>query len=540
MDHVPRQLSESQQEALRVLSRQVMSQLELRRQTRVLIESEERYRTLFEYAPDGILIADSDSNYIDTNASMCRMLDYGRDELVGLNAADIVVPDEVSHIGPALDAIKDGASYQREWRFRRKDGSVFPADVIATMMPDGNLLGMVRDVSARHEAVEALRVAEQQFQQAQKMEAIGRLAGGVAHDFNNLLTVILGYAELLLAELDPADSRLLEIAEIHKAGARAATLTRQLLAFSHKEIIEPTALDLNLVVTDVQAMLERLIGEDVHVVLRLEPGLGPLTADRGQIEQTVLNLAVNARDAMPRGGTLTIETASIELDDNYAKLHLAVKPGPYVALTISDTGTGMTPDVQARLFEPFFTTKEVGKGTGLGLASVHGIVTRCGGSVNVYSEVGKGTTFTVYFPRRDGPTVVVPPPPVARARAGAETILVVEDADGLREFARTLLVRQGYTVLIAANATEARQVFEQHPSIDLMLTDVVMPGASGPELAKQLLAERPALKVIYMSGYTEEAIAQHGVLQPGIAFLHKPFTADTLARKVREVCDRQT
>ena len=393
-------------------------------------------------------------------------------------------------------------------------------------------VGISLDVTERH-------TLEAQYQQAQKMEAIGRLAGGVAHDFNNLLTVILGFCELLLADLDPDDPRQADIAEIQKAGTSAAGLTRQLLAFSRKEIIEPTLLDLNVVVADMRAMLGRLIGEDVKVVLGLRPELAPVKADRGQVEQIVMNLAVNARDAMPKGGTLTIETANVELDEHYAKTHLAVKPGPYVALTVTDTGTGMTPQVQARLFEPFFTTKEVGKGTGLGLATVHGIVTRSGGSVNVYSEVGRGTSFTVYFPRADAAEMVVDaPPPVARPRAGTETVLVVEDAEGLRELARRLLERQGYTVLVAANADEALRLFEQNASIDVLLTDVVMPGASGPELTRQLVERRPALKVIYMSGYTEEAIVQHGVLKPGIAFLHKPFTSETLGRKIREVLDR--
>ncbi len=392
-------------------------------------------------------------------------------------------------------------------------------------------VGISQDVTERH-------TLEEQYQQAQKMEAIGRLAGGVAHDFNNLLTVILGYCELLLADLDPADARQTDMAEIQKAGMRAAALTRQLLAFSRKAIIEPTLLDLNVVVTDMRAMLGRLIREDVKVVLNLRPGLAPVKADRGQVEQIVMNLSVNAWDAMPSGGTLTIETANVELDE-HAKTHLSVKPGPYVMLTVTDTGTGMTPQVQARLFEPFFTTKGPGKGTGLGLATVHGIVTRSGGSVGVYSEVGKGSSFKVYFPMADAAEVVVEaPPPAARRQAGAETVLVVEDAEELRGLAKRLLERQGYTVLVAANADEALRLFEQHASIDVLLTDVVMPGTSGPELTSQLVGQQPALRVIYMSGYTEDAIVQHGVLKPGIAFLHKPFTSETLGRKIREVLDR--
>jgi two-component system, cell cycle sensor histidine kinase and response regulator CckA len=380
---------------------------------------------------------------------------------------------------------------------------------------------------------------EEQYRQAQKMEAVGRLAGGVAHDFNNLLTVILGYCELLLADLDPDDRRHTDMAEIQKAGGRAAGLTRQLLAFSRKQIVEPARLDLNVVMIDMRGMLGRLLREDVKVMLGLRPELARVTADRGQVEQIVMNLAVNAQDAMPRGGTLTLETANVELDEHYAKLHVGIKPGHYVALTVTDTGTGITPEVQARLFEPFFTTKEVGRGTGLGLATVHAIVTRSGGSVNVYSEVGRGTSFKVYFPRADGAEMVAEVPSiVVRPHAGTETVLVVEDADGLRELTRRLLQRQGYTVLVAENADEAFQLFEQNRSIDVVLTDVVMPGGSGPDLISKLVERRPGLMVIYMSGYTDEAIVQHGVLKPGIAFLHKPFSSEALGRKIRDVLDR--
>jgi CheY-like chemotaxis protein len=343
----------------------------------------------------------------------------------------------------------------------------------------------------------------------------------------------------LLEGLNPNDPMRADLGEIHMAGMAAAGLTRQLLAFSRKQIIEPTLFDLNVVVDDMRGMLGRLIGEDVKVVVCRGPESAVVTADRGQVEQILMNLAVNARDAMPGGGTLTIETACVELDEDYAAVHVDVKPGPYVALTVTDTGTGMTPEVRAHLFEPFFTTKEVGKGTGLGLATVLGIIKRSGGSVGVYSEVGKGTSFKVYFPRTNAAEMVVEAPrPVAVPRRGTQTVLVVEDAEGLRELTRRLLQRQGYTVLLAANADEARRLFDQHPSIDVLLTDVVMPGASGPELTKDLVERRPALKVIYMSGYTEEAIVHHGVLKPGIAFIHKPFTSDTLGRKIRDVLDR--
>ncbi len=390
-------------------------------------------------------------------------------------------------------------------------------------------VGIYQDISER-------RRLEAQNQHLQKMEAVGCLASGVAHDFNNLLTVILGFCELVLTDLSPDDPRYADISEIQTAGARGAELTRQLLAFSRKQIIEPTRLDLNSVVAGMQVMLGRLIGEQVKIVFALRPDVALILADHGQVEQVVMNLAVNARDAMPRGGTLTIETANIELDEDYARTHGEVKPGGYVGLTITDTGTGMTPEVQARLFEPFFTTKEPGKGTGLGMATVYGIVMRSGGSVGVYSEVGKGTAFKVYFPRADMPaTAVDGPAPLAPAYAGTHTVLVVEDEESLRELSKRLLERHGHKVLMAVDAAEALRLFEEHPSIDVLLTDVVMPGASGPDLTRQLIEQRPALRVIYMSGYTEEAIVQHEVIRPGVAFLNKPFTFEALGEKIREV-----
>jgi two-component system cell cycle sensor histidine kinase/response regulator CckA len=392
-------------------------------------------------------------------------------------------------------------------------------------------VGISLDVTER-------RILEEQYHQAQKMEAVGRLAGGVAHDFNNLLTAILGYCQLLLADLDPRDPRRADINEIHSAGESAARLTRQLLTFSRKQVIEPRLLHLNEVVTSIRGLLGRLIGEDVKIAVSVRPDLAPVMADPGQMEQVVLNLAMNARDAMPNGGTITIETANVELDEHYASRHFSVKPGWYVVLTVSDTGSGMTAEVQSRLFEPFFTTKEAGKGTGLGLATVHGIVIRCGGSVAVYSEVGRGTTFKVYLPRAAASTATHERPrPVAEPRAAGETVLVVEDADGLRDLAKRMLERQGYKVLLASNASEALRQFDHTPSIDVILTDVIMPGGSGPELTRQLVSRRPGLKVIYMSGYTEDAITHHGVLDPGIAFIHKPFTAERLGQKIREVLD---
>lgn len=450
---------------------------------------------------------------------------------------DLIHPDDRTSVLETMGkAMKAGSEFTVQNRSVWPDGTVRWLNGAGRVLLGENgepvrAVGISMDVTAR-------RTLEEQFQQAQKMEAVGRLAGGVAHDFNNLLTAILGYCELVL-EVAQEDSVRADTTEIQKAGMRAARLTRQLLAFSRKQIIEPTLLSLNAVVTNILVMLGRLIGEDVKIVVNLGHELALVKADRGQVEQVVMNLAVNARDAMPNGGTLTIETANVELDEHYALTHLDAKPGHYVVLTVTDTGVGMTPQVQARLFEPFFTTKEPGKGTGLGMATVHGIVKQSGGSVGVYSEVGKGTSFKVYFPRADSAEMVVEDQaPAARPRAGTQTVLVVEDADELRELAKRLLERQGYTVLNAANADEAVRLFAEHSSIDVLLTDVVMPGASGPELTRRLVEQRPGLKVIYMSGYTEDAIVQHGVLKPGITFLHKPFTSDTLGRKIREVLDR--
>jgi two-component system cell cycle sensor histidine kinase/response regulator CckA len=400
-------------------------------------------------------------------------------------------------------------------------------------------------ICERDRAADALRTErhalEEQYHQARKMEAIGRLAGGVAHDFNNLLTVIVGNCELLLADLDPDDPHQAGVAEIRNAGACASGLTRQLLAFSRKQIVEPTLLDLNVVLADMRAMLGSLIGEDVKAVFAFGPSPASLKADRGQVEQVILNLAVNARDAMPSGGVLTIETADAELDERRPAQLLSVKAGRYVVLTVTDTGTGMTPQDQARLFEPFFTTKEIGKGTGLGLATVHSIVTQNGGSVSVASEAGRGTTFKVYFPSSPwcksgvAETVRQAPAAVSRPNGRAHTVLVVDDAEELRELTGKILRLEGYTVLVAGSGDEALRLFERNASIDVLLTDVVMAGVSGPELASRMVERRPALKVIYMSGYTEDAMVKHGLLDPGSALLLKPFNSEALGRKMSEM-----
>jgi len=444
--------------------------------------------------------------------------------------------DRASVMETERAAAKSGDDFRMESRAIWADGTVRWLTTLGRVrLGEGGEpvrgIGISLDVTEQH-------TLAAQFQQAQKMEAIGQLAGGVAHDFNNLLTIMLGHCEMLLADADPNDPRSTDIAAIQQAGMTAAYLTRQLLAFSRKQIIEPTRLDLNAVVTGMRAMIARLIGEDVKVELVLGAQGGFVRADRTQIEQIILNLAVNGRDAMPTGGTLTIETADVDLNDDYEQMYWAIKAGPYVVLRVTDTGTGMTPEVQTHLFQPFFTTKNPGKGTGLGLATVYGIVRQSGGSVTVYSEIGHGSSFKVYLPRLDhAEDVIAVRPPAASQRGRGERVLVVEDMAGLRALTERMLVRLGYTVLSAADAAEALQVCNANPSIGLVLTDVVMPGVTGPELATQLKAGRPTLKVIYMSGYTQDSMVQRGVLEHEIAFLRKPFSSETLGRKLREVLD---
>jgi signal transduction histidine kinase/CheY-like chemotaxis protein/HAMP domain-containing protein len=392
----------------------------------------------------------------------------------------------------------------------------------------------------RTDALEALYNTEKQLLQSQKLEAVGRLAGGISHDFNNLLTVILGYSDIIRRNLQEAHPLRRNVEEIVRASERAASLTRQLLAFSRKQVMQPKVFDLNTVITDLEKMLRRMIGEDVELRVTLESELGNIKADPVQLEQVIMNLAVNARDAMPKGGKLSIETSNVYLDESYAREHVAVVPGDYVMLAISDTGCGMGEETRQHIFEPFFTTKEQGKGTGLGLSMVYGIVRQSGGNIWVYSEEGRGTTFKIYFPRvtanaeeykRTSQALDVP--------GGSETILLVEDAAMVRQLARQVLESAGYRVLEAANAEAAIDLCERinGDKIDLLLTDVVMPGMSGNEMSRILLEKQPEMPVLYMSGYTDDAIVQHGVLEPGISFLQKPFTPGALALKVREVLD---
>jgi signal transduction histidine kinase/ActR/RegA family two-component response regulator len=388
-------------------------------------------------------------------------------------------------------------------------------------------------------AYDELAHTQGQLEQAQKMDAIGRLAGGVAHDFNNLLTVILGRTDILLAPLKPEDPMRRGIELIQRTAGRAADLTRQLLAFSRKQVLEATVLDLNVVTTDMKDMLARLIGEDIALVTTPGPDLGHVKADRGQIEQVVMNLAVNARDAMPQGGHLIIETENVDLDAEYVRRHVGARPGPHVMLAVSDSGVGIPREIQRHIFEPFFTTKEQGKGTGLGLATVYGIVKQSGGYIEVDSEPGRGTTFRIYLPRVDAtaPAADRSARPIAAA-GGTETILLVEDEEGVRELARDILRASGYTVIEARNGPEALLLCERHQGpLDLLLTDVVMPRMSGRELAERLAPLRPDLSVLYMSGYTDDAVIRHGVLGAGTPFLQKPFTPSALVSRVRETLD---
>lgn len=404
-----------------------------------------------------------------------------------------------------------------------------------------NALARSEAEQERIHALQNLRNTEEQLLQAQKLEAVGRLAGGVAHDFNNLLTAIIGYSEMGLRKLDATDPLRRNLNEIKNAGDRAAALTRQLLAFSRKQVMQPRVLDLNDVISNLEKMLCRMIGEDFELRTALHSAVGNVKADPGQVEQVIMNLVVNARDAMPTGGKLSIETANVYLDESYAREHVSVVPGPYVMLAVSDTGMGMDEKTRQHIFEPFFTTKEAGKGTGLGLSTVYGIVKQSGGNIWVYSEIGKGTTFKIYFPRvTEEAEAYRHAPGIPSIPKGSETILLVEDAELVRTLAWDVLLASGYRVLQAANADSALAICERNKHrIDLLLSDVVMPGMNGNELAQHLLTLHPEMRVLFMSGYTEDTIIHHGVLDEGINFLQKPFSPGALAVKVREVLDSE-
>ena len=507
-------------------------------------QSEERYREYFENAKDAIYVHDLNGRYIMVNKAGEELIGYTREEILQMRISDVVPRKYLDEIHTRLKMkLADHSLTIYEIEAIRKDGSRVPIEVSSRLVYENGVpvavQGSARDITERKRAEAELRASQIQLQQSQKLEAIGQLAGGVAHDFNNMLTAIIGYTDLSLRRVGMENSIRRNLEETKKAAERAASLVRQLLAFSRKQILEPKVLDLNDVVKDMQKMLTRLIGEDVRLATRLEPDLGSVKADPCQVEQIIVNLVVNARDAMPRGGRVTIETANTTLDERAVLKHVSVKPGAYVMLSVSDTGSGMDQETQQRIFEPFFTTKEIGKGTGLGLSTVYGIVKQSGGNIWVYSEPGMGTVFKVYLPRIDDASAVTVEKQETMVLRGSETILLVEDEEVVRGLTKKILMQAGYNVLDAKGGEEAIRVCRAYPGpIDLLLTDVVMPEISGKEVAERLVELRTGIRVLFMSGYTDEAIFQHGVLDASVEFLQKPFTWIGLTRKVRDVLNR--
>jgi len=499
-----------------------------------LRRSDRLFHDLFESAPDATVIVDGEGVIRAASRQAERLFGYEPQELNG-RAAAVLVPSSLQpeyrklleQFGGSPVPRLMGAGQQNLLALR-KDGSTFPIEISISPMTiePGVVIAAIRDITDR-------RRLEKHLRQVQKMEAIGRLAGGIAHDFNNILGIILGQCQLMLRGL-PADNRLrARLEEVLSASERAAGLTRQLLAFSRKQVFETRVLDLNGIVEGLKKMLGQLLGEDVEQTFRREEALGRIRADHAQIEQVIMNLAINARDAMPHGGHLTIETSNAEMDEACARIHAGAAPGRYVCLSVSDTGHGMTRDEQTRIFEPFFTTKGPGSGTGLGLATVYGIVKQSEGFVYLYSEPGRGTTFKICLPRVD--EAADRPAEPAPATGGMETVLLVEDEESLRELIGEQLESNGYKILAAENPAKAIETAERREGvIDLLLTDVVMPGMNGRELAMLIKQRRPGIRVLYMSGYTEDAIAHRGVLEAGALLISKPFTQESLARKIRE------
>lgn len=516
-----------------------------RRQTeQALRESEERFRELTDTLPQVVFEADTRGTITYANRRAFELFGYGEEELQqGLNTLEMIAAQDhdraKANIGRVLKGDKPEST---EYMARRKDGGTFPVMIYSTrIVRDGGAVGMrgiIVDLSEHKAAEKALKESEERLRQSQKMEAIGRLAGGIAHDFNNLLTTILGYSEMLLSEGTATKEALESVREISKSAQRAASLTQQLLAYSRKQVLRPEELDINEVVKNVTKMLRRLIHENIQLNTVLDPKIGCVKADPAQLEQVIINLAINARDSMPGGGNLTIETQNLVLDESYCKLRPEVVPGEYVMLAVTDTGCGIDEKIQKQIFEPFFTTKEPGKGTGLGLATVFGTVKQSNGYVYVYSEPELGSTFKIYLP------VIQTRKPKGRDHpkewAGYttdRTILLVEDDEPLRKLVSRILNRTGYTVVSASNGEEALRLIDspEHTGIDLLVSDVVMPGIGGKALAEKLQARLPDLKVLFISGYPDEAVVHHGVLDEGVAYLQKPFSPKAIIQKVQEV-----
>jgi two-component system cell cycle sensor histidine kinase/response regulator CckA len=506
---------------------------ERRRAQRQIEQSERRYRLLFESNPQPMWVYDLDSlAFLAVNTAAVRQYGYSAEEFLRMTESDIRPSEDI----PALvEDVQQPTRLHRDGpcRHQKRDGTIISVEITSHPIEfEGHkaCLVLATDITER-------KNLEEQFYQAQRLESVGRLAGGVAHDFNNLLTVINGYAAMLLSKLPLADPLTQMVAEISAAGQRAAALTEQLLTFSRRQLVQPKVLNLNHVIVDIDKMLRRLIGEDIELNINLSPNLENILADGGQLQQVIMNLAVNARDAMPQGGSLIIETCNTVLGENYCASHPEVLPGTYIMLNVIDNGTGMTWDVQRRIFEPFFTTKPKGSGTGLGLATVHGIVRQIGGSIEVYSKPGSGTTFQIYLPVTNA-AVPQPQGTIPTEIFGNETILLVEDQEQVRILAVTILERYGYEVLSAASGNEALALAAAFQgAIHLLITDVVMPGMDGRALASTLAAQR-TVRVLYMSGYTEDAVAHRGILDTGVDYIQKPFTPESLAIKVREVLDR--
>jgi len=499
--------------------------------------SEHNFRSLVEHAPHGICRANLYGELLDVNPALAEMLGYASpDDLMGARSFAAIYADPEQYV-EALERFQARERFSgMEAAWKRQNGAQITVRLSGRPVQNG---GEGFEIYA--ENLSEQRALEQQFRQSQKMEAVGRLAGGIAHDFNNLLMVISGYTELVQDELGAAHPLQRNLEGVRKAAQRATSLTQQLLAFSRKQVLTPRVFELNAVVSDLGRMLPRLVGEDVELVIVPSAGRIRAKADPSQLEQVIMNLAVNARDAMPTGGRLTIETGVTEFDQEYVRLHPPATPGRYAMLAVTDTGAGMDAETQSHIFEPFFTTKEKGKGTGLGLSTVYGIVKQSGGYVWVYSEPGRGTTFKVYLPLAEGVETARQPEPLpAGDSQGMETVLLVEDEEGVRRVAHDFLEIRGYSVLEAANGEDALQLAHAHPGpIHLLLTDVVMPGINGRELW-QRLSWRPEMKVLYMSGYPENAIIRDGTLEAGAMYLQKPFTLNTLTQKVREVLNRST